>query len=136
MRFDDAVKFGFIRYFNFTTRSSRSEYWWWVLFTILVDFILVFLNSMLFGPSVEQSNTEATLIYYDSGVFGAIFGLFIFAPSIAVGCRRLHDINKSGWWQFIAIVPLIGWAFLLYWFVKTGDDGDNRFGPNPLIYVT
>ena len=132
MGFIDAVKFGFIRYFTFTTRSSRSEFWWWMLFTFLVDVILVVVNSILFGRSIQQSSAE-NIFLYDSGYLGAIFQLVVLIPTIAISCRRLHDIDKSGWWQLLVFIPLIGWGFLLYWFVKRGDDGENRFGADPLV---
>jgi uncharacterized membrane protein YhaH (DUF805 family) len=132
MGFIAAVKFGFIRYFTFTTRSSRSEFWWWILFTFMVDVILVVVNAILFGPSIQQSNA-GNLLMYDGGGLGAIFQLVVLIPTIAISCRRLHDIDKSGWWQLLIFIPLIGWGFLLYWFVKRGDDSENRFGANPLV---
>ncbi len=66
------------------------------------------------------------------GGLGTIFGLAVLIPSIAVSCRRLHDIDKSGWLQLLVFIPIIGWAFLLYWFVQPGEDGQNSFGANPL----
>jgi uncharacterized membrane protein YhaH (DUF805 family) len=90
-------------------------------------------SSTLFGPTIEQTNTGGTTYSYGGGILGSIFALLVFIPSIAIGCRRLHDIDKSGWWLLIALIPLIGWGFLLYWFVKRGDDSENRFGANPLV---
>ncbi|MDH6239656.1 DUF805 domain-containing protein [Aurantimicrobium minutum] len=57
------------------------------------------------------------------------FGLLL--PSLGYGIRRLHDINKSGWFLLFILIPFVGWIFLLVWLVKDSDPGDNRFGPNP-----
>jgi len=53
-------------------------------------------------------------------------------PGIAVGARRLHDINKSGFWLFLWFLPIIGWIIMIVWAIKKGDQGDNRFGSDPL----
>ena len=132
MDFIDSTKSGFTRYFDFTTRSSRSEYWWWALFVILVSIVLVVVNSILFGPTVGESHTGGITYMYDGGILGLIFTLLTLIPWVALGCRRLHDVDKSGWWQLIMIIPLIGFLVLLYWFVKRGDVGQNRFGADPL----
>jgi uncharacterized membrane protein YhaH (DUF805 family) len=63
---------------------------------------------------------------------GNLFGLATLVPSIAVGARRLHDVNKSGWWQLLVIVPVVGWIILLIWVIKKGDEGENRFGPTQI----
>jgi uncharacterized membrane protein YhaH (DUF805 family) len=59
-----------------------------------------------------------------------LFVLFSIIPYLAVGARRLHDRNRTGWWQLISLVPL-GGLLLLYWWALRGDDGPNRFGPPP-----
>ncbi len=135
MGFGNSIRLGFIGYFNFSIRSSRSEYWWWILFWVLGGIIATVVNSIVFGPTIEQSNFGGTMTRYDGGIFGSIFSLVVLIPTIAVSCRRLHDINMSGWWLLIVLIPLIGVLILLYWFVKTGDDGMNRFGANPLARV-
>lgn len=58
--------------------------------------------------------------------------LVTFIPGITVSVRRLHDKDRSGWWLFIALVPLIGVLVLLYWFATRGTLGENRFGPDPV----
>lgn len=67
-----------------------------------------------------------------TGPFVILIGLALFLPTLAVNVRRLHDINKSGWYIFIACVPLIGPIILLIWHCERGTYGDNRFGPDPL----
>lgn len=132
MGFIDAVKLGFIRYFTFTTRSTRSEYWWWILFVLAADVIVVVIGSQLFGPSTQQLDSGMTRQVNDGEILAVIFHAAILVPTIAVSCRRLHDINKSAWWLLLILIPIIGCFILLYWFVIRGDDGDNRFGADPV----
>jgi uncharacterized membrane protein YhaH (DUF805 family) len=110
MNFQDAVKKCFTNYVGFSGRAARSEYWWWVLFVIVTSMVL---------SRVSQD-------------VGGIFSLAVLLPGIAVGTRRLHDIGKSGWWQLLGLIPLLGWAVLLYWAVQPSE-GDNAFGSTPLL---
>ena len=68
----------------------------------------------------------------DSVAIGVLVDLALLLPSLAVGVRRLHDIDKSGWWLLIVIIPIIGWVLLLVWVCTKGTLGPNRFGPDPL----
>ena len=113
MNFVNAVKTGFENYFNFNGRASRPEYWWWFLFYIIVYFAAITLDSV-----------------FSLGALSLVVSLALFVPSLAVGARRLHDINKSGWWQLLMIIPLIGIIIILILSAKRGDAGPNRFG-NP-----
>ena len=117
MNMTEAVKSVLNKYATFTGRSARSEYWWWVLFTIIVSVVLGFVEFLLFGSRMGQV-----------GILGAIYSLATLIPSIAVGVRRLHDLAKSGWWLLIIFIPLIGVLVLLYWFVQRGTVGPNEFG--------
>ncbi len=67
----------------------------------------------------------------DQAVLANIFSLLVIIPSIAVGVRRLHDTNHSGWWYLLIIIPIIGWIVILIWLCKNSDEEDNRFGSNP-----
>ena len=64
-------------------------------------------------------------------VLSGIFRLATFIPSFALGARRLHDINRSGWWQLLWFAILIGWIILIVWAIKQGDKGPNKYGPDP-----
>lgn len=66
-----------------------------------------------------------------AGLLSTIFSLAILIPSIAVSVRRLHDIDRTGWWVLISLVPLIGWIVLLVFHVQDSTPGPNRYGPNP-----
>lgn len=111
MNFVDAVKNCFVNYVGFSGRATRSEYWWWVLFVLVIAVVMELLNL---------------------GMIGSLVPLVTLLPSIAVGARRLHDIGKSGWWQLLALIPLIGWLVLIYWAVQPSD-GDNDHGPAPSV---
>ena len=121
--FAGAIVLGFQRYFDFSGRSSRSEYWWWTLFVIIGGVIFTYAN-MLIGTYNEDT---------ESGLIEGIFGLVTVIPWIAVGVRRLHDIKRTGWWVLFAF--LFFWLFfipillLLYWATRPGDQGDNKYGP-------
>ena len=81
--------------------------------------------------SDELFFTGGADVYTFVDIIYGLFSLAILVPSLAVAWRRLHDIGKSGaYWLFI-FIPLVGWIFLLAWFVKDSDLGENRFGPNP-----
>ena len=110
MNFVDAVKTCFTKFVVFEGRASRSEFWWWTLFCALVLIALAVVSLDWVGD---------------------IFALVSLLPSIAVGARRLHDIGKSGWWQLIWLIPLIGWIVLIYWAVQPSESSDNTYGVPP-----
>lgn len=111
MNLPDAVKSCLNNYINFEGRATRSEYWWFFLFYLIVNILTMVLDALL-----------------GLGVLSTLATLALLAPSLAVGARRLHDIGKSGWWQLLWIVPIIG-LIIFYLLAKKGDEGENRFGP-------
>jgi uncharacterized membrane protein YhaH (DUF805 family) len=122
MNFQTAVITGFKKYWHCSDRASRSEYWWWTLFSALAPipfmvidevFLLVYVGEFVIGPSE------------------LVVQLGLFAPSFFVMIRRLHDINRSGYWWMISLT-VIGLIPLFYWMIKKGTPGDNRFGADPL----
>src|SRR5262245_19847359 len=117
MVFGEAISACFRKYVVFSGRAKRSEYWYWVLFQILL------LIALLLADMAVLRNT---------GVLNAIASLALFLPSLAVTVRRLHDSAKSGWWILIILVPLVGSIVLLVMMCLRGTDGPNRFGPQPL----
>jgi len=108
MTFSESISKCFNNYSNFDGRASRSEYWWFALFMVL-------------GSSISS-------IVDDSGIFYMIFTLAILLPSLAVGARRLHDIGKSGWWQLLGLIPILGTIILIIFFVQKPQVGDNQYG--------
>jgi uncharacterized membrane protein YhaH (DUF805 family) len=119
MNFWQAIKSGFAHYVTFSGRAIRSEYWYWALFTLLGGLATEILDAGIFAA---QSHTASPL--------NGVFDLITFLPSLAISVRRLHDINRSGWWFLIAFT-IIGLFVLFYWACKRGTPGPNRFGPDP-----
>jgi uncharacterized membrane protein YhaH (DUF805 family) len=109
------------KYAVFSGRSRRKEYWYFVLFVVIVSIVLSLIDS-LSGTYHSESGT---------GLLSGISSLAILIPSIAVSVRRLHDIGRTGWWVLISLVPLIGWIVLLVFHVQDSTPGTNRYGPNP-----
>lgn len=109
MNFADSIKTCFNKYLDFSGRAKRPEFWWFVLFCFLVSMALGMVSSTISG----------------------LFSLATLLPSLAVGARRLHDTDRSGWWQLIWLIPIIGWIVLLVFMAQEGESGDNQYGPVP-----
>ena len=109
------------KYADFSGRARRSEYWYFVLFNIIFLIIAMVLDNVL-------GTTIASLPY---GAFYFIYALAVFLPGLAVAVRRLHDVGKSGWFMFIALIPLVGAIWLLVLYFTEGDAGTNEYGSNP-----
>ncbi len=109
------------KYAVFSGRSRRKEYWYFVLFNIVVSIVLGWIDALL--------GTRGS--YAGAGLLSGIYGLAVIIPSLAVTVRRLHDIDRSGWWILINLIPLIGTIVLLVFAVSEGTPGTNRYGPNP-----
>jgi len=123
MNFSQAVSSFFARWKDFNGRSSRSEYWWATFFVILTS---IFTNILTLFLGLSGSIVAIIVL-----LLIVIFSLFLTIASLALVVRRLHDTNKSGWWYLI-IFTIIGVLPLLYWYCKKGDEGENKFGSNPL----
>lgn len=116
--FVNEVKTCLRKYATFSGRARRTEFWYFQLFYFVVGFIAMSLDDLLFsGLAIEPLNMLT------------FFALIV--PQLAVAARRLHDINRSGWWQLLAFT-VIGLVLLIYWFCQKGHSGDNRFGADPL----
>src|SRR5690554_2296031 len=107
------------KYAVFSGRARRSEYWYFFLFNMIIAFVLGFIDGF-----AGLGDPEAGI-----GILGSIYSLAVLIPSIAVGVRRLHDTDRSGWWLLIGLIPLIGAIVLIVFFVLDGSQGDNGFGP-------
>jgi uncharacterized membrane protein YhaH (DUF805 family) len=118
MQFRDAIRSGFRNYVTFSGRASRSEFWYWTLFGFLVAAVSSILDSALF-PSMS------------TGPISAITSLLLLLPGLAVSVRRLHDLDRTGWWILITLT-IIGLIVLLIWDCTKGTDEPNRFGSDPL----
>jgi uncharacterized membrane protein YhaH (DUF805 family) len=119
------------RYADFKGRATRSEYWYFLLFSIIIGLILSLLDSMLINPILGIHPLDEN---GKTGILGTLFSLATLIPSFALALRRLHDIGKKGWWILLALIPVvnfIGMFVLLYFFTKDSQPGSNKYGPNP-----
>ena len=134
MTFIDAVRSGFSNYVTFSGRARRSEFWFWFLFAIIAGVVAAVLDSMLF-PAMMDVQTDlgdgVASFSAQGGPISALVSLGLFLPGLAVAVRRLHDVDRSGWWLRLAFVPLIGIIVLIVWWCTEGTRGPNRFGPDP-----
>lgn len=103
------------KYAVFSGRARRTEYWMFVLINFIIGLILGGVDFMLGF----------------SGLVGSIYSLAVFIPGLAVSVRRLHDTNRSGWWLFVFLIPLVGWIILLIFMIQDSIPGENKYGPNP-----
>lgn len=104
MTFTESVQTCFTKYADFDGCASRSEFWWFTLFCWVAQMLLNF-----FGGNVASG----------------IFSLATLLPTLAVGARRLHDTDRSGWWQLLWFLPVIGWIVLIVFLVQEGKS--NRY---------
>lgn len=116
MNFMQALESFFAKFTTFSGRASRSEFWWNYLFWIIVSWITSFIDGM---------------VNFRFPMISAALGVMVILPWYALAVRRLHDVDRSGWWWLIAFT-LVGIPVLLYWSAKKGSAGENRFGSNPL----
>ena len=118
MNFQDAIRSGIRNYVTFSGRASRSEFWYWALFALLV--------------SIASSIIDHTIFPFAStGPIEGLTSLVLFLPGLAVSMRRLHDIDRTGWWWLIAFT-VIGIVLLIVWACTRGTAGAHRYGPDPL----
>ena len=114
--FKDAVSLFYSRYTDFAGRSSRAEYWWFMLFFIIATFVVAFIAGIL----GETIGTIVIAIWYLAHLVGLV----------ALGIRRLHDTDRSGWWYLLTFVPIASLVLLVF-FVLPGTQGPNKYGPDP-----
>ena len=123
MDFMTAVSSVLSKYVGFQGRARRSEYWWWML----AYFILLLVANVL--DRIIDPGPPGLIIHF--GMIYDLAVLAVFLPTLAVTVRRLHDTNRSGFWIFIGLVPIVGWILLLVWYCTKGTSGANTYGPDP-----
>ena len=107
------------KYADFSGRARRKEYWFFVLWYLIITIILAIIDAVL-GLRIGNA-----------GVLQSLYALALLIPSLAVGARRLHDIGRTGWWLLIGLIPLIGLIVLLVFFFTDSQPGNNEYGPSP-----
>lgn len=109
------------KYAVFNGRARRKEYWYFLLFNILISALLIIVDDMLGTFSAAAG----------MGLLSGIYFWAVLIPSLAVAVRRLHDTSHSGWWVLIALIPFIGILVLLIFMVRDSEPGKNAYGENP-----
>jgi uncharacterized membrane protein YhaH (DUF805 family) len=109
------------QYADFSGRARRKEYWMFVLFNLIFGVIAMLIDKVL-GLVLEELGYGPFYIMYQLGIF---------LPGLSVAVRRLHDVDKSGWWLFIALIPIIGAIWLLLLLATDGDEGENQYDDDP-----
>lgn len=113
LTFAEAVRSVLAQYATFSGRARRSEFWWYQLFGFLVGVVASVLDTTL-----------------DTDLVSTVVTLALLVPSLAVGARRLHDTDRTGWWQLIALVPLAGLIVLIVFWCQDSQAGPNGYGPS------
>jgi uncharacterized membrane protein YhaH (DUF805 family) len=111
------------QYADFTGRARRKEYWMFTLVSVIISFVLGFLDGVL--------HPDGNVGLLSIGLLEGLYSLAVFLPSLAVSVRRLHDTGRSGWWQLIGIIPVIGWIVIIVFFATDGERQPNAYGPDP-----
>ena len=122
MSFTESIGTCFSKYGVANGRARRSEYWWFSLFIFMISFATGFADVFLFTDLVLEDEIFP---------INTVASLAMLIPSIAVYIRRLHDVNRSGWWVFIALT-IVGIIPLIIWVCSKGTDGPNDYGDDPL----
>ena len=123
LTFGDAVSECFRKYATFSGRARRSEYWFFCLFNMGINFGLGCFLSVFLGD--EDGIAIGIMIII------ALFRLAVFLPGLSVYVRRLHDIGKSGANIFWALLPIVGWIMIFVWLLQDSEEYENEYGPSP-----
>jgi uncharacterized membrane protein YhaH (DUF805 family) len=108
------------RYAQFDGRAHRPEFWWFTLWSFIVSLALSVLELAL-GLGNDWASPLTS-----------VYALLVLVPTLAVGARRLHDTGRTGWWQLLLVIPLVGLIILIVWWAREGDREPNRWGPRPI----
>jgi uncharacterized membrane protein YhaH (DUF805 family) len=139
MSFGESVRTCLHKYATFEGRASRSEFWWFYLFVLIVSLVLVMPGYLMMlagglasGMGSEPDSVPGPLFWLGVVLVlvGALASLALLVPQLSVGCRRLHDRGQSGWLQLLLFVPCGNIALLVLWALE-GSPGDNAYGPRP-----
>lgn len=103
------------KYATFSGRAGRPEFWMFTLISFVISIVLAVIDALL-GTGI---------------IIETVYDLAVFLPSLAVGVRRLHDTDRSGWWLLIGLIPIVGLIVLIVFWATAGKPQENAYGPNP-----
>jgi uncharacterized membrane protein YhaH (DUF805 family) len=124
------------KYATFGGRARRREFWMFTLVNAIIGTIVSIVQwAVGLQPDwAERANDAGGIFFggsFGSGPLTGVYALIMILPALAVGCRRLHDRGRSGWWQLLNLIPIIGIIVLIVWWASDGDPAPNEHGPNP-----
>lgn len=132
MTFQESIRTCLSKFVTWQGRATRSEYWYFVLFCALCLFAAAVVDNVL-GTTFKIANPISGEMQSSGyGYVYSLVGLGTFLPSLAALVRRLHDTGRSGWWYWIALIPLVGGILLLVWMCSRGTTGSNAYGADEL----
>jgi uncharacterized membrane protein YhaH (DUF805 family) len=102
-------------YFDFEGRTRRQTFWYYMLVVFVIFLALDIVQSVL----------------HLGYALSSLLSLALLLPNLGIGARRLHDINMTAWFLLVGLIPIIGWAVLIYWYVQPGTVGANQYGADP-----
>ena len=111
------------KYAQFSGRSRRKEYWFFVLFNIIISVLLTIVDGFIGTFDVDSG----------WGMLSGIYSLAVFIPSLAVGFRRLHDTGRSAWWLLLFLIPIIGTIVIIVFLALDSEEGENQYGASPKL---
>ena len=126
----DACKEFFAKYATFSGRTSRKTFWMTVLGIFVITFLISFVSSLVFGTTeipTEVAAEEALKTYFGNpaNIILMVWSLIMIVPSIAMSVRRLHDINKSGWWYLLSFIPFGSIVLFVFYCLPSVNEGNN-----------
>ncbi len=125
MGFGQAISYNLSNMTNFNGRAGRGEFWWWILTLWIISFVI---NLFTGGLGVLTGSDSASSFL---GFIGWVIWIILLLATLAVGSRRLHDTNKSGWLQLLYLIPCVGWIVIFILCAQPGTAGDNAYGAPP-----
>jgi uncharacterized membrane protein YhaH (DUF805 family) len=126
MNMMEAVRTCFSKYATFSGRARRAEFWWFSLFNFITSIVLTIIDGLVFGGAGGGMGGGSI------DPLSSLYSLAVLVPGLAVGARRLHDTGRSGWWQLLMLIPIVGAIILIVWWASKGNDGTNGHGSNPI----
>jgi uncharacterized membrane protein YhaH (DUF805 family) len=130
--FIDAIKRGFKKYATFTGRASRSEYWWWTLFTFLTYTVLALVTYLVGITTSRDGGRTPGLLSVPLIIVFAVFALGIIVPTLALTVRRLHDGGYSGWLALLMLIPYLGGLIIMIFALLPSSPAGAKYDPIPV----
>lgn len=135
MGFGQAISSGFSHYVDWKGRAGRSEFWYWILFTILAAIAAGVVDSLLGLRVFSEQDGFIGIVYSSIGWVASLTSLILFLPTISMEVRRLHDTGRTGWWWWLHLLdPLCGLGtiiLIIAFYIQSSQPGDNQYGPPP-----